>query len=44
MDMNKQTFAAYVGIDWADQKHDISLSSSVDGKPEHMLHDTFDRL
>ena len=33
--MNKQTFAAYVGIDWADQKHDISLSSSVDGKPEH---------
>ena len=35
MDMNKQTFAAHVGIDWADQKHDISLSSLVDGEPKH---------
>lgn len=35
MDQNNQTFAAYVGIDWADQKHDICLTSSIDGTPEY---------
>ena len=30
-----QEFAAHIGIDWADQKHDISLSASVDGKAEY---------
>ena len=30
-----QEFAAYIGIDWADQKHDISLSASTDDKAEY---------
>jgi transposase len=28
-------FAAYVGIDWADQKHDICLSSTPESEPEY---------
>ena len=28
-------FAAYVGIDWAGQKHDICLSSTPDSTPEY---------
>ena len=35
MSTTKQHFAAYIGIDWADQKHDICLSASVDGKSEY---------
>ena len=35
MRTTRQEFAAYIGIDWADQKHDISLSSSTDGKSEY---------
>lgn len=35
--MNNDTsnITAYIGIDWADQKHDICLSSAPDGKPEY---------
>ncbi len=35
MTTTKQQFAAYIGIDWADQKHDICLSTSIDGKAEY---------
>ncbi len=35
MNLTQTKFAAYVGIDWADQKHDICLSFAPDGKPEH---------
>jgi transposase len=35
MSKTRQAFAAYIGIDWADQKHDISLSASIDGKAEY---------
>ena len=35
MRTTRQEFAAYIGIDWADQKHDISLSASADGKAEY---------
>ncbi len=30
-------FSAFVGIDWADTKHDISIVSAVGGKPEHQV-------
>lgn len=37
--MNKKNnkFAAFVGIDWADQKHDISIVSSAGGDPVHLV-------
>lgn len=37
--MNNKTiqFAAFVGIDWADQKHDISVSDHGSGKPVHQV-------
>lgn len=35
MRTTRQEFAAYIGIDWADQKHDISLSASIDGKADY---------
>ena len=35
MTTTKQKFAAYIGIDWADQKHDICLSPSINGKAEY---------
>ena len=35
MRTTRQEFAAYIGIDWADQKHDISLSTSMDGKTDY---------
>jgi len=35
MRTTRQEFVAYIGIDWADQKHDISLSASTDGKTEY---------
>jgi hypothetical protein len=28
-------FAAFVGLDWADQKHDVMLYDQRGGKPEH---------
>jgi transposase len=35
---NKPTqFAAFVGLDWADKKHDISIISSTGGKPQHQV-------
>ena len=30
-------FAAFVGVDWADQKHDVSISSGDGGKPVHQV-------
>lgn len=30
-------FAAFVGVDWADQKHDVSVSSGDGGKPIHQV-------
>ena len=30
-------FAAFVGVDWADQKHDVSVSSVGGGKPVHQV-------
>jgi hypothetical protein len=34
--------AAYVGIDWADQKHDVVLRSAGDpAKPEHQVTSSF---
>jgi len=35
MENTTPEFAAYVGIDWADQKHDICLSATTDSKPEY---------
>jgi len=35
MNTTQQKFAAYIGIDWADQKHDICLSTSIDSKAEY---------
>ena len=35
MRTTRQEFAAYIGIDWADQKHDISLSASTDSQAEY---------
>ena len=35
MNLTQNKFAAYIGIDWADQKHDICVSSSPESKPEH---------
>jgi transposase len=31
------TFAATIGLDWADQKHDLWIQSASDGRPEHLL-------
>ena len=27
-------FTAYVGIDWADSKHDVCIRATTDGNPE----------
>ena len=32
-----QSFAAFVGIDWADRKHDICLKAAGSDKPEHSV-------
>ena len=35
---NKTTkFSAFVGIDWADSKHDVSVVSATGGKPVHQV-------
>lgn len=31
------SYSAFVGIDWADQKHDISFSSAIGGSPVHQI-------
>ncbi len=30
-------YAAYIGLDWADQKHDVSVISSAGGPPVHQV-------
>lgn len=38
--MNKtqgQEFAAFIGIDWADKKHDVCLQAADSEKPEHQV-------
>src|SRR3954470_22082020 len=32
---NGSDFAAYIGIDWADQKHAWALQTAADGRVEH---------
>ncbi len=34
---NKYEFTAFVGVDWADCKHDISIVSPTNGKPVHQV-------
>src|SRR3989442_1772817 len=31
------TFAATIGLDWADQKHDLWIQSASGGPPEHLI-------
>jgi transposase len=31
------TFAATIGLDWADQKHDLWIQAASGGKPEHLI-------
>ena len=31
------TFAATIGLDWADQKHDLWIQATAGGKPEHLI-------
>ncbi len=35
--MNQQTYAAYIGIDWADRKHDIYLYDCTTGEVEEYV-------
>ena len=39
MKQNKMTtnFAATIGLDWADKKHDLWIQPSDGGKPEHRV-------
>lgn len=37
MKSEQKQFTAFVGIDWADQKHDISVAPSADGDPVHQV-------
>ena len=32
--LERTTFSAYVGIDWADTKHDVCIQSGIEGKRE----------
>ena len=34
---DRQTYAAYIGIDWADQKHDICLQATAADTPEYAV-------
>jgi transposase len=34
-----QFFAAEIGLDWADKKHDLWIQSAAGGKPEHLVID-----
>jgi transposase len=33
------TFAATIGLDWADKKHDLWIQAAAGGKPEHLVID-----
>jgi hypothetical protein len=35
--MNQQTYAAYIGIDWSDRKHDIYLYDCTTGEAEESV-------
>jgi transposase len=35
--MPASTFAATIGLDWADQKHDLWIQAATGGKPEHLI-------
>ena len=37
MENKTNKFTAFVGLDWADQKHDISVSPSSGGEPIHQI-------
>jgi hypothetical protein len=37
------TFAATIGLDWADQKHDLWIQAASGGKPEHLILETNSR-
>lgn len=37
MDKNTTQFVAFVGLDWADQKHDLSISGSEGNNPVHQV-------
>lgn len=37
MENKTNKFTAFVGIDWADQKHDISVASTIGGSPLHQV-------
>jgi hypothetical protein len=34
---NDTQFAAFVGLDWADQKHDVSVVSADGTNPDHQV-------
>ena len=35
--LRDQSFAAFVGIDWADQKHDVCLKAAGSDRHEHRV-------
>ena len=35
--MNQDVYAAYIGIDWADRKHDIHLYDCTTGEAEESV-------
>jgi transposase len=37
MNDTPKKFAATIGLDWADQKHDLWLQPAADGQPEHLV-------
>jgi len=39
MNQNKSAtnFAATIGLDWADKKHDLCIQAGAGGKPEHRV-------
>lgn len=39
MDENKTIYSAFIGIDWADKKHDISVVSAAGSSPVHSVID-----
>jgi len=34
---NKPSYAAYIGLDWADQKHDVCLQATGSTEVEHLV-------
>lgn len=37
MKINNNAFSAFIGLDWADRKHDVSVVSAAGGKPVHQV-------